>query len=126
MTMMRNVMALGACALLAACATAQRPKYDWAGYDEALYGYYKHPADNAPYMASLKAAIDHADKNHQRVPPGICAEYGYMLMQQKKYDEAASYFEQEKQAWPESASFMDGMIKSAHAGGHATSGNVKS
>lgn len=111
----RTITALIACAILSACVT-QKTKYSWGGYDQALYDYYKHPADATHYMLALRAAIDGATKNHKPVAPGVYAEYGYMLMQQHKYEDAARNFEQEKQAWPESAQFMDGMIKAARLG----------
>lgn len=120
----RMAATVAACALMSACV-AQKTKYDWAGYDQALYDYYKHPADAAEYMKALKGAIDNADHAHQRTAPGLCAEYGYMLMQQQKYDDAAAYFQQEKQAWPESASFMDGMIKTARSGNKSSAGSNK-
>lgn len=100
--------------LLTGCVTNQS-KYSWGKYDQSLYDYYKHPGDTADYMSALRAAIDEASIERP-VAPGIYAEYGYMLMQQKKYDDAVEYFEREKAAWPESAQFMDRMIRTARLG----------
>src|SRR6185312_895421 len=119
---LRTITALSTCVILSACVT-HKTKYSWGGYDQALYYYYKHPADAAHYMTALRAAINGAAKNRQPVAPGVYAEYGYMLMQQQKYEEASSYFEQEKQAWPESAQFMDGMIRAARLGGKPAGGS---
>lgn len=98
--------------LLTGCVTNQS-KYSWGKYDQSLYDYYKHPDDAADYMFALHAAIEDASVERP-VAPGIYAEYGYMLMQQENYDAAARYFEKEKAAWPESAQFMDRMIRTAH------------
>lgn len=108
-------------ALLSGCA-ANRQKYSWSGYDQALYDYYKHPGDTADYMKALRTAIDDAGRINKPVAPGIFAEYGYLLMQQKQYEKAAYFFGREKATWPESARFMDGMIKTARANGTPSEG----
>ena len=110
----RLLASLAVLFMLVGCAT--QGKYSWGGYDQALYDYYKHPSDSAEYMAALRKAIDGAAAARKPVAPGICAEYGYMLLQQQKTDDAVHYFQLEKQYWPESAQFMDGMIRTAHLG----------
>ena len=45
------------------------------------------------------------------MPPGIYAEYGYLLLQQGKSNEAIDLFKREETHWPESKIFMDRMIK---------------
>jgi hypothetical protein len=98
-------------AMAAGCAPM--PKYSWGGYDTALYDYYKEPAKVVAYQTALEKAMESAASAQRPVAPGLYAEYGYLLMQQQKYADAATYFEKEKAAWPESSQFMDGMIKLA-------------
>lgn len=58
---------------------------------------------------TLRELIDrHPDG--QRLPPGICAEYGYVLLAVGRPGEAQPYFEMEKRFWPEATRLMDRMI----------------
>ena len=51
-----------------------------------------------------------------KVPPGIYAEYAYILYISGQTREAIMYFEKEKKTWPESSVFMDKMIDTAKGG----------
>jgi hypothetical protein len=93
---------------LTGCATQ---RYGWEGYDNALYAYYKHPEFKQKYVEKLNRIITDCEEKHAKVPPGIYAEYGYMLYEAKSYDKAVIYFEKEKGMWPESAFFMDKMVR---------------
>ena len=111
-----SVIAAG---LLISCA-AQEP-YHWGEYETALYGYYENSENLENLMKALDAAIVEGEKleksepttkgaKQRRLPPGLYAEYGYLLML-KGDPKAKSYFEKEKQTWPESGTLMDKMIK---------------
>lgn len=102
---------------LAGCVTKHPDHYTWGNYDGSLYAYYKNPENSAAYMASLSKIVAEAETSKKTLAPGLYAEYGYMLLQQKKTDEAIIYFKKEKQTWPESGYFMDGMIKNAQVAG---------
>ena len=109
----------------AGCATPSQ-KYNWGDYDASLYAYYKVPAKEAELAATLDAIIHNADTSHTTVPPGVYAEYGYLLLQQGKGEDAAKYFALESLHWPESKVFMDRMIQvSAQLKPAAASGEVK-
>lgn len=102
---------------LAACASANPPKYNWGNYPSALVTMDNDPSTASSYVQSLaKIVNDPAGK----VPPGIFAEYGYMLQKQNDDKDAAAMYAREKSAWPESAALMDKMI--SHLQG--TSGNA--
>ncbi len=94
---------------LSGCAS---PQYQWGIYEHALYGYYKNPERLDKYAAELARIITIGEAAN-KVPPGIYAEYGYVLLIQGKRNEAIAYFEREKKAWPESIQLMDIMIKTA-------------
>lgn len=99
--------------LLSGCVNQHPDRYSWGNYDSSLYAYYKNPASSAAYAESLANVVTQAGASGKPIAPGLYAEYGYLLLQQKKTDEAIVYFNKEKQAWPESGYFMDGMIKNA-------------
>ncbi len=87
-------------------------KYQWGGYEQALYSYYKTPAEIESYAEELADTIADGE-GEGKVPPGIYAEFAYVLMLQGDSKKAISFFEKEKKLWPESARFMDLMIKNA-------------
>jgi hypothetical protein len=110
----RLSLALGVASLAAASAGC-RPAtmYHWGGYDQALYRHYRNPGDRAAYVAALATVIAEADQGGLRVPPGVCAEYGYALYEEGRPQEAVAWFQRERQEWPESRILMDKMIRNA-------------
>lgn len=83
--------------------------YAWGNYEGGLYSYYENPEKIEILMKALDSTIVNAEES-KRVPPGIYAEYGYILLIRNEDDEAISYFKKEKAAWPESVVLMDKMI----------------
>ncbi|UIF90947.1 DUF4810 domain-containing protein [Cupriavidus sp. UYPR2.512] len=100
-----------AAALLSACAPQQ--KYAWGSYEPALYTYYKTPAASEAFAEQLNKTITTAESSGTKVPPGLYAEYGNVLLEQGKGKEAVVWFEKEKAAWPESAVLMTRMVQIA-------------
>lgn len=66
-------------ALLTGCAAPA--KYSWGGYENSLYQYYKDPTKAGELSTALMETIQSAEKTQGAVPPGIYAEYGYLLVQ---------------------------------------------
>ncbi len=90
------------------CAAPQA-RYDWGGYDDHLYALMKSPGSLEDYGIALKKQMDrHPDD--KRMPPGLHAEYGYVLFVTGHKPEAVAHFTREKALWPESALIMDRMI----------------
>ena len=114
---------LGLMLMLQACA--QQPMYVWNNYEDELYHYYQDPEKLSELMASLKTTITDNEqaqrdagtaggsKAPRRMPPGLYAEYGYLLLISNKQQEAKVYFQKEKDTWPESTVLMDKMISVA-------------
>jgi hypothetical protein len=98
--------------LLAAC-TPQ--KYYWGDYSNSLYGYYADPSTEQNYEKAL-VEVTSAERLGKEVPPGLYAEYGYEELTHGDVEKAVAMFEREKQAWPESAVFMDKAIAAARLG----------
>ncbi|MGE0190286.1 MAG: DUF4810 domain-containing protein [Steroidobacteraceae bacterium] len=103
------IVILGSGSLLSGCATSAT-KYNWGGYESSLYTYYKDPTKEPELMGSLLSIINSGAAGKTVVGPGIYAEYGYLLLQQGKLNEAVSSFNEEARRWPESKVFMDRMI----------------
>ncbi len=110
---MSRVLLLVLVAAAASGCASNRGMYHWGGYDAALYGHYRKPAEREAWVEALKRAIVEAEQEGRRVPPGLYAEYGYALLEEGKTQEAVAYFEKEKAKWPESTVLMTKMIRNA-------------
>lgn len=60
-----------------------------------------------------------------RLAPGLTAELGYLYMQAGAPEKAVTLFKREKRAWPESAYFMDVMIRVAEGPKKDATGDSK-
>ena len=141
---MRKLFVLGvACLILSSCATTSL--YYWGGYANGATTYehlaYKSYDKQTPEsICKLIVAYEDMVKNpggtRQIPPPGICAEYGYLLLQpetaeafagaatpaQKKFFEESDYntlfrqrgeemLQKEIELYPESAPFIAPLVK---------------
>lgn len=95
--------------LMTGCAQS---RYAWDNYDQKLYNHYKNPGEKDTFVDDLKDIITKSEASG-RVPPGIFAEYGYVLYGQGNIPEAIEYFKKEKTQWPESNVLMVKMISNA-------------
>ena len=107
----RLLLAAGIAAALSACAPQAR--YHWGQYDAALYRHYSSPQDREQWVEALRTTILEAEQLGDKVPPGICAEYGYALFEEGQADASVPWFQREKETWPESTVLMDKMIRNA-------------
>lgn len=86
--------------------------YAWQNYDQKLYNHYKNPAEYEHFVEDLKEIIADGEESG-KVPPGIYAEYGYVLYEKGNYTEAINNFRKEHDKWPESQALMLKMIGNA-------------
>lgn len=114
---MRHAIAgLMAVGLLAGCQTA-RPLYYWGHYEPMIYQGYDAP-QKAPPERQIEWLLEDEQKAaaaNLPVHPGFHAHLGFLYYQTGKYDLAAKEFETEKRLFPESAAFMDRMLKQPRA-----------
>ena len=101
--------------LLAGCE--RQGIYYWGDYSNTYYAQTKNPTEQtlAAHLKSLETIIAQSKAKNRLVPPGVHAEYGYIMLKQGKTDLAIASFEQEKSLYPESRIFMDRLIASAKA-----------
>jgi hypothetical protein len=106
--MKRSVLLFLLLGFLAGCAT-QKPLYYWGNYSSSLYKYKKSPTEEnlKAHKAVLLKIMEESSKMNLRVPPGVCCEYGYLLLKEGKKEEALHYFDLEEKAYPESKPFLD-------------------
>lgn len=96
-------------AFFAGCANT---KHDWGNYQTELYTYYKSPTpeEQQELMNELATTFARTENKGIVPPPGLYAEYGTFLFQEGDFPNAIVFYEKEKNAWPESAKFMDSLI----------------
>ena len=98
--------------LLAGCAHNQPPLYYWGHYQEEVYDHLKsESADPNKQIAILEADIQKAHAKNQALPPGYYAHLGLLYAQLGKDDQAQQQFETEKTLFPESANFMNFLMR---------------
>ena len=98
--------------MLAVAAGCSNTRYAWNNYDQKLYNYYKTPAEYDQFVEALREAVEDAEAEG-RMPPGLYAEYGYVLYEKGNFPAAIVYFRKEHDKWPESRVLMVKMIKNA-------------
>ncbi len=111
---MRNYIRMsflvGAAVLLSACVA--QDKYHWGSYEQDLLTYYRDSDQETVLVANLGEAIITGEENG-KVPPGLYAEYGYLLLESGQAKESIVFFSKEQTTWPESATLMNAMIRVA-------------
>ena len=93
---------------------ASKGLYEWGDYELALYRFYDDPENLDEYVEALDEIVNESE-SADRVPPGMYAEYAYVLYVSGQSDMATTYFQREKEKWPESALFMDMMIENVNS-----------
>ena len=87
--------------------------YYWGNYEDASYKHYKQGTDEAKIelMGTYEKMINKQIGIRKTIAPGICAEYGYMLIQAGKVDDGIGYLKKEVELYPESKVFIERIIK---------------
>jgi len=79
------------------------------GYEDSLERLYVKASPPEAEARLLQIIL--APDAKARVPPGVHAEYGFLLFQRGDYAGAIENFEKERRAFPESATLMDKLIE---------------
>ena len=88
-------------------------RYNWSNYDTKMYKHYKTPAEREEFVQALKEVLDNAEQNG-KVPPGLYAEYGFVMYEEGNTQQAILYYQKEATKWPESRAFMTKLIAIAN------------
>jgi hypothetical protein len=94
------------------CAT-NRNLYYWGGYEDSIYDMYIEPGKTSidEQILKLEGQIEKSDASGMSVPPGLHAHLGYLYAAKGDYPTGVNHLQTEKAKFPESAKFIDGMIK---------------
>jgi hypothetical protein len=98
--------------LLVSCST-QKPLYTWGKYETTSYNYLKNNNEKSTQelIDTYKKIIEKQKGSRKVVPPGIYADYGFVLLQANKTEEGKAMLLKEVSLYPESKIFIDRILK---------------
>ena len=110
--MRKLILFLGATWLLSSC-TVQKPLYSWAKYETASYNYLKNSDEKSTQalIENYQKIIENQTGSRNVPPPGVYADYGYVLLQAGKTVEGKALLIKETELYPESKIFIDRILK---------------
>ncbi len=113
-----TAIALAAALALAGVAGAADPPrmYLWSSYERDMFDAYERPDDEERQLelaATLLRIIRSSDEAGRKPPPGVVAEYGWVLFRRGELYAAIDHFRREATLWPESEKLMERLIRRA-------------
>lgn len=114
--MTKNIIVAAVAILaLSSCATSHstKPLYSWYDYEDATYQYSKKHTDElqVKVLEQYKKLVENQKALRGVVPPGMYAEYGYLLYKTGKKQEGLSFLKKETALYPESEKYISRIIK---------------
>lgn len=106
--MKKNLAILSILTLLVSCAPTKM--YYWGKYDQAMYQYNKKQTEDTKLnlLSVYEDIIKKKDKGtRNEVPPGVYADYGYLLIQEGQIDKGKEMLEKEISLYPESKKIVE-------------------
>ncbi|MBR1911607.1 MAG: DUF4810 domain-containing protein [Treponema sp.] len=113
--MKRLRIVLSACVLsLAFCVpAASETLYSWYGYQDKSYRYLKKN-DAASYknlVQCYESIIKNQKMGRKTVPPGIYADYGWLLIKNGDKEKGIAMLKKEMELYPESSVFINRILQ---------------
>lgn len=98
--------------LLCSCST-QKKLYSWNKYQSTSYNYLKNNNEKSTQelIETYQSIIAKQAGTRGVVPPGIYADYGFLLLQANKTTEGKEMLLKEIALYPESKIFIDKILK---------------
>jgi hypothetical protein len=86
--------------------------YHWGQYEDSLYKRQRDASEQGQIEAfkMIEVTVQESEAKNYRVPPGMYADYGYLLFKQGKPDVAITYFRKEADLYKESSFLMESII----------------
>ncbi|MFT4937224.1 MAG: hypothetical protein ACI88A_000238 [Paraglaciecola sp.] len=105
--MRRYLLAAALTIFLGGCASTQGNLY-WGSYSSTLYDLKKEPSEQTrgAHIESLQDIISKSTAKSLRIPPGVYAELGQMMLEDGNTPEGSKYLSLEVSTYPESAKLV--------------------
>lgn len=109
---MQRLALIGTLALVGCAQPGPKQLYQWDGYQSAVYQYLKsYGGEPGAQIAALEAQLQKNQANGVASPPGMRAHLGLLHAKMGDEDAARRYLEAEKAQFPESATYVDFLLK---------------
>jgi hypothetical protein len=97
---------------LVSCTT-QKSLYSWENYEKTSYKYLKNSNEKSTQelIETYQQIIEKQNGTRKVVPPGIYADYGFLLLQANRGEEGKAMLLKEVELYPESKVFIDRILK---------------
>jgi len=94
------------------CTSSPPDHYYWGAYEASVAGVLRDPSGERLQneIRSLSGDIEKARVEGRTIAPGVHAHLGYLYYLGGSYESAALEFTAEKELFPESAVFIDGIL----------------
>ncbi len=109
---MKKLICLAVIALVVNSCSSPKSLYSWEKYGQASYNYLKKADEKSVegIMEQYKKIIYKQKGTRQVAPPGIHADYGFILIQEGKLKEGKEFLKREIALYPESKIFIDRIL----------------
>jgi len=104
-------MLAGISMTMVGCANQQKSMYGWGTYQQQVYKRFKAEGSPEEQIAALEASREEMRASNQAVPPGYHAHLGMLYAETGKDDQMVQELNAEKALFPESASYMDFLMR---------------
>lgn len=109
---MKKIILLGVSTFILSCS-APKALYNWDKYDSASYSYLKKNDERSTesLITIYQKIIKKQNGTRGMIPPGLYADYGFVLIQNNKVEEGKLMLQKEIELYPESKVFIDRIFK---------------
>lgn len=102
--------------LLSLCCvscTTQQTLYSWSDYERRSFDYVKDDTEKNldELLTAYEKMVNQQTGLRKTPPPGVCADYGFLLVKKGKTAEGVQMLKQEIALYPESSTFISRIIK---------------
>ena len=105
---MKKLFIVVACVIVMASCSSPKTLYSWYDSEDASYKYTKRGTEKTleEAMEQYQKVIMKQKGLRKTVPPGVNAEYGYLLYKAGKKEEGLALLKAEMKLYPESETFI--------------------
>ena len=110
---MKKIQIILITVLMLASCTIQNSLYTWDKYEITSYNYLKNSDEKSlqQLIQTCQNIIEKQKGSRGVVPPGVYADYGFVLLQANKTEEGKAMLLKEVALYPESKIFIDRILK---------------